>query len=173
ASELSAPDRREGTDRRHRGDRARVRASGRSRGAASERRADDGLRALRRRSGRDREADRGRLGPQGRGDADSRSGSERRQRSRGRLPARGRKRARSTRTFAPGARLIEVMKRALVLICCFALVVVGCGSKKKTATVPIGPVLPAATTSQEWADRIVNIFLRPLNKDLNVVTNFN
>jgi len=65
------------------------------------------------------------------------------------------------------------MKRALVLFCCVALVVVGCGSKKKTATVPIGPVLPAATTSQEWADRIVNIFLRPLNKDLNVVTNFN
>ena len=38
---------------------------------------------------------------------------------------------------------------------------------------PIGPVLPAAQTPEEWADRVVNIFLRPINTDLNVVTNFN
>jgi hypothetical protein len=66
------------------------------------------------------------------------------------------------------------MKRALLLILCVAFLLTGCGSsKKQTATIPIGPVLPAAQTKQEWADRIVNIFLRPLNTDLNVVSSFN
>jgi hypothetical protein len=65
------------------------------------------------------------------------------------------------------------MKRVLVLFLCIAFAAAGCGSKKHTASVPIGPVLPAAKSPQEWADRIVNIFLRPINTDLNVVTNFN
>jgi hypothetical protein len=66
------------------------------------------------------------------------------------------------------------MKRALVVLPCVALLLAGCGgSKKETATVPIGPVLPAASTPQEWADRIVNIYLRPLNKDLSVLSSFN
>jgi hypothetical protein len=65
------------------------------------------------------------------------------------------------------------MKRALVLLLCIAFAVAGCGSKKHTSSVPIGPVLPAAQSPQEWADRVVNIFLRPINTDLNVVTNFN
>jgi hypothetical protein len=67
------------------------------------------------------------------------------------------------------------MKRALVvLLClCFAGALAGCGSKKKASTETIGPVLPAAQSPQEWADRVVNIFLRPINKDLSVVSSFN
>ena len=65
------------------------------------------------------------------------------------------------------------MKRAFLVLLCAVVLLTGCGSKKQTATIPIGPVLPAATTRQEWADRIVNIFLRPLNKDLAVVSSFN
>jgi hypothetical protein len=67
------------------------------------------------------------------------------------------------------------MKRALLpALLCVVFLLTGCsGSKKETATIPIGPVLPAASTPQEWADRIVNIYLRPLNKDLNVLTSFN
>ncbi|TMK70102.1 MAG: hypothetical protein E6G50_09885 [Actinobacteria bacterium] len=68
------------------------------------------------------------------------------------------------------------MKRALLVLLLVALVLTGCGGSKKgaaTSTIPIGPVLPAAMTRQEWADRIVNIFLRPLNADLNVLTSFN
>ena len=65
------------------------------------------------------------------------------------------------------------MKRAVVLLLCTAFALAGCGSKKQTSSVPIGPVLPAAQTPQEWADRVVNIFLRPLNADLNVLTSFN
>jgi hypothetical protein len=66
------------------------------------------------------------------------------------------------------------MKRVLLVLLCVAFFLTGCGgSKKQTATIPVGPVLPAASTPQEWADRIVNIYLRPLNKDLNVLTSFN
>jgi hypothetical protein len=66
------------------------------------------------------------------------------------------------------------MKRALLLLLCLSFAVAGCGgSKKETSTEPIGPVLPAAQTPAEWADRVVNIFLRPINKDLNVVSSFN
>jgi hypothetical protein len=65
------------------------------------------------------------------------------------------------------------MKRALALLLCLSFAVAGCGSKKNTATEPIGPVLPAAQTPQEWADRVVGIFLRPINTDLSVVSSFN
>ncbi|TMK33317.1 MAG: hypothetical protein E6G64_04605 [Actinobacteria bacterium] len=65
------------------------------------------------------------------------------------------------------------MKRALLLFLCLAVLTAGCGSKKSSTPKPVGPVLPAAQTADEWALRVVNIFLRPLNKDLNVVTNFN
>ena len=65
------------------------------------------------------------------------------------------------------------MKRALFLLVCVTFAVTGCGSKKQASSLPIGPVLPAAQSAPEWADRVVNIFLRPLNTDLNVVTNFN
>ena len=64
------------------------------------------------------------------------------------------------------------MKRALVPFLCLAFALAGCGSNKKATSVPIGPVLPTAQSSQEWANRVVNIFLRPLSKDLDVVTNF-
>ena|SRR5438105_8125357 len=62
------------------------------------------------------------------------------------------------------------MKRAFVLLCVGALLT-GCGSSKKAATTP-PHVLPAATTSGEWAVRIVNRLLRPLTQDLQVVNGF-
>jgi hypothetical protein len=66
------------------------------------------------------------------------------------------------------------MKRVLLLVLCAAFAGTACGSSKKASPVTtVGPVLPAARSPQEWADRIVNIFLRPIDKDLNVVTNFN
>jgi hypothetical protein len=65
------------------------------------------------------------------------------------------------------------MKRALLLLCVAALVA-GCGSKKSSpTTTSVIRVLPNAATADEWAVRIVNIFFRPLNKDLRVVSGFN
>lgn len=58
-----------------------------------------------------------------------------------------------------------------------ALLAGGCGSSSSnnaaTTTAPPPNVLPRATTADEWASRVVNIVLRPLNKDLVVVSNFN
>jgi hypothetical protein len=71
------------------------------------------------------------------------------------------------------------MKRVLsslfvLLLLCLALLAAGCGSKKSAQnTTTFVRVLPDATTPAEWADRIVNIFLRPLNQDLGVVSGFN
>jgi hypothetical protein len=66
-----------------------------------------------------------------------------------------------------------MMKRAFVLLCLGA-VLVGCGSSKQAATTRATPpnVLPAAATPNEWAGRIVNRLLRPLNQDLQVVNGF-
>jgi hypothetical protein len=54
------------------------------------------------------------------------------------------------------------------------LLVAGCGSKGKSAspqtTLPNVP--PAAQTSDEWASRVVDWFLRPLSADLVVLGNF-
>ena len=53
----------------------------------------------------------------------------------------------------------------------------GCGSSSSnnaaTTTAPPPNVLPRATTADEWASRVVNKVLRPLSKDLPVVSNFN
>ena len=57
------------------------------------------------------------------------------------------------------------------------LLAAGCGSSSSndaaTTTAPPPRVLPRATTADEWASRVVNKVLRPLNKDLVVVANFN
>jgi hypothetical protein len=67
------------------------------------------------------------------------------------------------------------MKRLLFFLCTIALVATACGSSKKSAesTSPLPRVLPAAQTPDEWALRIVNSLLRPLNRDLQVVNGFN
>jgi hypothetical protein len=67
------------------------------------------------------------------------------------------------------------MKLLLVLLLLVtALAVTACGSSKKAAQTPtLANVLPAATTPDEWATRIVNLLLRPLNRDLQVVNGFN
>jgi hypothetical protein len=49
----------------------------------------------------------------------------------------------------------------------------GCGSSNKAATTTAPKVLPRALSADEWAARVVNRLLRPLNKDLAVVSNFN
>jgi hypothetical protein len=64
------------------------------------------------------------------------------------------------------------MKRAALLFL-VALLAAGCGSHKKSESVTLPHVLPNAKSPDEWAQRIVDRFLRPLNKDLQVVTNFN
>jgi hypothetical protein len=49
----------------------------------------------------------------------------------------------------------------------------GCGSSNDKATTTAPKVLPRALTAEVWASRVVNRLLRPLNKDLVVVSNFN
>jgi hypothetical protein len=49
----------------------------------------------------------------------------------------------------------------------------GCGSSKKEASTTAPKVLPQAVGADEWATRVVDKLLRPLNKDLVVVQNFN
>jgi hypothetical protein len=63
---------------------------------------------------------------------------------------------------------------ALLLLLCAALAVAGCSSSKKQSTPPPPTnVLPQAKTADEWAKRIVDRFLRPLNKDLQVLNGLN
>jgi hypothetical protein len=55
-----------------------------------------------------------------------------------------------------------------------ALLTAGCGSKKEAATTTSTiPILPDVRTSDEWAQRVVNRFLTPLNKDLQVLNGLN
>ena len=67
------------------------------------------------------------------------------------------------------------MKASLVLLVLVsALALTACGSSNKSAqTTSLPNVLPAATTPDEWAQRVVNTLLRPLNRDLQVVNGFN
>ena len=69
------------------------------------------------------------------------------------------------------------MKRAFLVLCvgCVAFLAAGCGSKKSSTptTTSVIRVLPNAATADEWASRVVNIFFRPLNTDLRVVSGFN
>ena len=70
-----------------------------------------------------------------------------------------------TRTFA-----------SLVLcLLAVAMLAAACGSKKTqtTTTEPVVQKLPQATTGQQWANRIVNSFLRPLQRDLTVLNALN
>jgi uncharacterized protein YceK len=64
--------------------------------------------------------------------------------------------------------------RVLLVVLVTTLLVAGCGSSGKSAspqtTVPNVP--PAAQTSDQWAHRVVDWFLRPLSPDLVVVGNF-
>jgi hypothetical protein len=66
--------------------------------------------------------------------------------------------------------------RVLIVLLLSATLVAGCGSKSKsaspqtTSTVPNVPA--AAQTSDQWASRMVDWFLRPLSPDLAVVGNF-
>jgi hypothetical protein len=59
-----------------------------------------------------------------------------------------------------------------MLLTAVALLAAGCGSNKAETT-PSIPLLPDAKTSDEWALRIVNRFLTPLNKDLQVLNGLN
>jgi hypothetical protein len=63
---------------------------------------------------------------------------------------------------------------ALALSLLVAGGLVACGSSKKAVTTP-PPIqrLPQATSAQEWATRIVQSFLIPLNKDLTVLNALN
>lgn len=56
-----------------------------------------------------------------------------------------------------------------------ALLAGGCGSSSSdnAATTTAPKVLPQAQSADEWASRVVDKVLRPLNKDLVVVSNFN
>jgi hypothetical protein len=64
--------------------------------------------------------------------------------------------------------------RVLIVLLLTATLVAGCGSKSKSAsTTTTASNLPgAAQTSDQWASRVVDWFLRPLNPDLAVVGNF-
>jgi hypothetical protein len=65
-------------------------------------------------------------------------------------------------------------KPLLLLLLCAAVVAGGCGSSNKQSKPPPPTnVLPSAKTPDEWAARIVNRFLRPLNKDLQVLNGLN
>jgi hypothetical protein len=68
-----------------------------------------------------------------------------------------------------------MMRTALALLLLIvALVLTACGSSNKSAqTTSLPTVLPTATTPDEWAKRVVNMLLRPLNRDLQVVNGFN
>jgi len=64
--------------------------------------------------------------------------------------------------------------RVLIVLLLVATLGAGCGSKSKSAsTTTTASNLPAAAqTSDQWASRVVDWFLRPLNPDLAVVGNF-
>jgi uncharacterized protein YceK len=64
--------------------------------------------------------------------------------------------------------------RVLIVLLLMATLVAGCGSKSKSTapTTTASNLPPAAQTSDQWASRVVDWFLRPLNPDLAVVGNF-
>ena len=67
--------------------------------------------------------------------------------------------------------------RRIALVCLLAallVVVAGCGSKKHNTVSSAPPsILPVAKSPDEWASRIVELVLRPLNQDFQVVNGFN
>lgn len=60
--------------------------------------------------------------------------------------------------------------RLVLCTVCVVLAATGCGSSKTQESQPNG--LPRARTADEWAQRVVNRVLRPLNADLVVVNTF-
>jgi hypothetical protein len=62
------------------------------------------------------------------------------------------------------------MGRFSLLLCVLVALLAGCGSSSKQSSSPPPPtILPPADSEQQWASRVVDLFLRPLNKDLQVV----
>jgi hypothetical protein len=59
-----------------------------------------------------------------------------------------------------------------IALACLGLLLAGCGSSKKAASPPPSPTLPNARTPDQWARRIVDLFLRPLNRDLVVLNSY-
>jgi uncharacterized lipoprotein YmbA len=61
-----------------------------------------------------------------------------------------------------------------LLLLAAALLMTACGSSHKSVeTTTLPQVLPAAKTPDEWAKRVVDVLLRPLNRDLQIVNGFN
>jgi len=61
------------------------------------------------------------------------------------------------------------MKRFSILLCAAVAMLAGCGSGSKQSSSPPVTILAPADSEQEWAFRVVDLVLRPLNKDLQVV----
>jgi hypothetical protein len=59
--------------------------------------------------------------------------------------------------------------RRFSFVLCAAALVAGCGSGSKQASAPSVTILAPADSEQQWAFRVVDLFLRPVNKDLQVV----
>lgn len=62
--------------------------------------------------------------------------------------------------------------RFVALLLSLAVLGAGCGSKSESSTPP-PTILPDAKTPDEWAGRIVNRLMRPMNRDLQVLSNLN
>jgi len=60
----------------------------------------------------------------------------------------------------------------IALLFCLALLAAGCGSNDKSSAPP-PTILPNAATPDEWAGRIVNRLMRPMNKNLQVLGTLN
>jgi hypothetical protein len=64
-------------------------------------------------------------------------------------------------------------KSVLIVLVASALLVAGCGSKKSASPTTTASNAPQpAQTSDQWAHRVVDWFLRPLSADLPVIDNF-
>jgi hypothetical protein len=62
--------------------------------------------------------------------------------------------------------------RLVALLFCVALLAAGCGSDEKSSAPP-PTILPNAATPDEWAGRIVNRLMRPMQKNLEVLSTLN
>jgi hypothetical protein len=62
-----------------------------------------------------------------------------------------------------------MMVRLVLLLLSVALVATACGSDKDSGS----STLPDAATTQEWAQRVVNRLLKPMNRDLETLATLN